>query len=311
MAYITKRRDKWFAEVCIDKRRTSKTFATKREARAWADGMEESGITSRYSLRAAIGQYRPIAEARKGWQAELCRLKTLEAMPFVDTPLPDISPAVVSAWRDARLAVVAPVTVRRELIMLSAIFRLAIREWGWCKTNPVAQIDKPRAGPARRRGVSEVEIRGICAQLERTPQGRQVAQMFRLAIETGMRLGELCSLRWADVEDKFVRLRATKNGDVREVPLSVAARAVIHARRGVDPDDVFTITANAASLSFQRARTAAGHADVHFHDSRAEAVTRLSKKLDVMQLARMIGHRDIKSLLFYYSEKADAIADRL
>jgi hypothetical protein len=41
MAYITKRRDKWFVEVCIDKRRTSKTFATKREARAWADEMED------------------------------------------------------------------------------------------------------------------------------------------------------------------------------------------------------------------------------------------------------------------------------
>ena len=47
------------------------------------------------------------------------------------------------------------------------------------------------------------------------------------------------------------------------------------------------------------------------HDARSEAITRLSKKLDVLALARIIGHRDIKSLMFYYAESADAMADRL
>lgn len=56
----------------------------------------------------------------------------------------------------------------------------------------------------------------------------------------------------------------------------------------------------------QRAKT-----DVRFHDARAEAIWRLSKKLDVLQLARMIGHRDIQSLMFYYNESPTDIAKRL
>lgn len=48
-----------------------------------------------------------------------------------------------------------------------------------------------------------------------------------------------------------------------------------------------------------------------FHDSRAEAIWRLSKKLDVMELARMIGHRDIRSLMFYYNADPGELADRL
>ena len=50
---------------------------------------------------------------------------------------------------------------------------------------------------------------------------------------------------------------------------------------------------------------------LRFHDSRAEAIWRLSKKLDVLELARVIGHRDIKSLLIYYQTDADELADRL
>jgi integrase len=70
---------------------------------------------------------------------------------------------------------------------------------------------------------------------------------------------------------------------------------------------VFTLSAAAASKAFQRASVAG----VHFHDARSEAVTRLSRKLDVMQLARMIGHRDLASLMAYYAERPEDIADRL
>ena len=47
---------------------------------------------------------------------------------------------------------------------------------------------------------------------------------------------------------------------------------------------------------------------MHFHDSRAEAIWRLSKKLDILQLARITEHRDLKSLMLYYHEPASEIA---
>ena len=121
----------------------------------------------------------------------------------------------------------------------------------------------------------------------------------------------MLSLKWADVGEKSVLLRATKNGDARTVPLSERAREIIKTRSGIDPDDVFTVAPNVASHTFGRARDTTPHKTLHFHDARSEAITRLSKRLDVLQLARMIGHRDIKSLMIYYAESPEAIADRL
>jgi integrase len=311
MANISKRGARWRAEVCIDRKRKSKTFDTKREARAWSDEQEAAGLPDGHTLRQALEQYRPISKSRKGAQSELSRLKVLEAAPFADTQLVDVTPAMVAAWRDARLGQVAPVSVRRELIILSAIFRTAVREWGWCRSNPCSTVTKPMAAPPRRRGMSDAEIAAACERLERTAHGRQVAGMLRLSVETGMRLGEICGLRWADIEAKVVTLPQTKNGDARRVPLSEAAREVIASRRGIDPDAVFTLAPYTASQVFRRAARSAGLVDVHFHDARSEAVTRLARKLDVMQLARMIGHRDLKSLMIYYAEKPEDIADRL
>ena len=51
--------------------------------------------------------------------------------------------------------------------------------------------------------------------------------------------------------------------------------------------------------------------DLTFHDSRHEACTRLARKIDVLDLARMIGHRDLRSLMTYYNPSASEIADRL
>lgn len=311
MAYITKRGDRWRAEVCIDRTRRSKTFPTKREAKAWADEQEQDGILARHTLRDAITKYRPVAETHKGSASELSRMKALEKVAFIDRPLDQITPKMVADYRDKRGEAVAPVSVRRELIILSAIFRTAVEEWHWLHKSPMESVKRPETSKARRRGISQQEIDDITAELQKARQGPQVAQMFRLSLETGMRLGEMIGLRWPDVGEKAVTLRDTKNGDARKVPLSTIAREIIKAREGLDPKDVFTLSAHVASKCFSRARDDAGHPEVHFHDARSEAITRLSKKLDVLQLARMIGHRDIKSLMHYFAESADAMADRL
>jgi len=311
MAYVAKRNDRWFVEVCIDRTRRSKAFDTKREAVAWGNEQEQKGILQRHTLRDALTAYRPIAEAKKGHQAELSRLAQLEKMDCVDRTLEQITPKMIAAYRDTRLGDVAAVSVRREMIILSSVLKTAVEEWHWLHDSPMKAVKKPPTSKARRRGIAQAEIDAILAELAKARQGPQVAQMFRLSLETGMRLGEIVGLKWPDVSEKSVTLRDTKNSDERKVPLSSVGREIIAARRKLDPREVFTLSAHVASKCFQRARDAAGHPGVHFHDARAEAITRLSKKLDVLQLARMIGHRDVKSLMFYYAETADAMADLL
>lgn len=101
------------------------------------------------------------------------------------------------------------------------------------------------------------------------------------------------------------------NGDGRDVPLSERAVALLEAMKGVDPARVFTVDSQTASTLFRRARERAGVHGLTFHDSRHDAITRLAQKLSVLQLARMVGHRDIRSLMTYYNETAESMAKLL
>jgi hypothetical protein len=74
---------------------------------------------------------------------------------------------------------------------------------------------------------------------------------------------------------------------------------------------VFGLEPATRDALFRKYRRRAQLDTLRFHDARAEAIWRLSKKLDVLQLARMIGHRDIRSLLFYYNESASDTAKLL
>jgi hypothetical protein len=103
----------------------------------------------------------------------------------------------------------------------------------------------------------------------------------------------------------------TKNGDARDVALSPRA---IEIMRGLLEDGramLFTVSNASRDALFRKARDAAKVSDLHFHDSRSEAVIRLSKRFDVLELAEQIGHRDIRSLQFYYRQPASERARRL
>ena len=102
----------------------------------------------------------------------------------------------------------------------------------------------------------------------------------------------------------------TKNGDSRDVPLSLRAREILAAMPR-DRPTCFDVHPGSRDAMFRRAVKAAQDEDLRFHDSRAEAIWRLSKKLDVLELARVIGHRDVRSLMSYYATSADDLADRL
>ena len=304
---ITKRGDKYRCEVCIDYERKSKTFTTKKEAVSWGNDMESKGILPNRTLGDAIKKYRPIAEAQKGHQAKLSRLSMLERHPLSALRLESIQKAHISEYKEERLGKVSPSSVRVEMNLIATILRLCRDEWGWMHHDPIKTVKKPLPAPARRRGISQEEIDKILENLSKVRLGKITSQMFLLSLETGMRLGELVSLKWDDVGDKTVTLWDTKNGDKRPVPLSQKARSILSDRRNLDELRVFPVTSHSISQCFKRSSVNG----VHFHDARGEAITRLSKKLDVMQLAKMIGHRDLKSLLFYYAEKAEDIAERL
>lgn len=76
-------------------------------------------------------------------------------------------------------------------------------------------------------------------------------------------------------------------------------------------DRVFGLQSRQLDSLFRKARDKAGIADLHFHDSRHTAITRLAQRLPILDLARMVGHRDLRMLQVYYNPTAEEIASRL
>ena len=150
----------------------------------------------------------------------------------------------------------------------------------------------------------------VLSALSEGERNREVGVMFLLALETAMRLSEMTGLTWERVHPKHVVLGDTKNDDKRDVPLSSRARELL-ANRGEDEDEVFKVSAASASALFRKAVKRTSIQNLRFHDSRHEGITRLARKLNVLDLARMIGHRDTRSLMIYYNPRPEEIADRL
>jgi integrase len=322
MASFRKRGKTWRAEVRrVGKQALSATFDTKAEAVRWAheieSGIKSAGAGSQTLLKALQRYREDVAPTRRGARWEELRLLKFERdWDQVRRPLAELSASHIAAWRDARLKEVANGTVAREMNLLRAVLEVARLEWGWIATQPMTDVKTPPEPPPRRRRVPQDEIDRMCAALgyhePKAPQkaSQRVALAFLFAIETGMRSGEIIGLQWADVHARHVVLPTTKNGDRREVPLSAEARRILDLLpRGAVP--VFGITSAVRDVLFREARDAIGIVNLHFHDSRAEAIWRLSKKLDVLQLARMVGHRDLRSLQIYYNESADEISRQL
>ena len=140
-----------------------------------------------------------------------------------------------------------------------------------------------------------------------------VAWALLLSLRTGMRAGEVLQLsaETVDLERRVAVLKTHKTVErdgARRVPLTRHAVRLLTVLGGK------ALQVSSASLDalFRKARDSLLIKDLHFHDARAEALTILARRVDVMTLARISGHRDIRILQrTYYRETAEQIAARL
>lgn len=314
MATFEKRGPRWRVQVCVQGRRESATFATKAMAASWALERESDLGEARttHTLGDALKRYlRDVTPTKRGAKYEERRINAwLRDAKLCGYRLDEVTPDVIGQLRDKRLVDVSAGTVLRELVVLSAVFEAARREWQWCRTNPVRDVRKPPAPPHRERLISDDErdtLTGLLGFQGEAPAllQQEVAVAFLIALETAMRAGEVLSAK-PDLKARVARLGVTKNGTRREVPLSTRAVELYKLIPGG-----FTVSSATLDVLFRKARDRAGLVDLTFHDTRHTAITRLADKLDVLELSRMTGHKNPKSLMVYYNKPASEIAKRL
>lgn len=326
MSSIVKSAKGYRAQVYVKGERDSQTFRTKREAEAWAAARETelrerktTAPEARYTFAELLRKYgEEVSPHKRGRRWEEIRIAALLADPDLNTSLrlSAVTPDVIGAWRNHRLAQVSPGTVLRELGLLSAIFEHARREWKWVQENPVRDVRRPAAPDHRRVLISRGQIRGMLAAMSYRRQPcrsvtQAVACAFLLALRTGMRAGEICGLTWDKVFDGYCKTSGKTLAATRDVPLTPKARRIIESMRGYDDRLVFGLQSNSLDAMFRKYRQRAGLEGFTFHDTRHTAATWMARKLHILDLCLMFGWSNTKHALIYYNAPAADIAKQL
>jgi Site-specific recombinase XerD len=318
---------------------TSKTFRTRRDGEDWARRTEDEMVrgvyirrsqSERLTIAAALARYAKEVTPQKKESTrrrEINRIGDLSAY-FGKYSLAAVTPEKVAEFRDFRLAQgKANNTVRLELALLGHLYTVAIREWGiGLVYNPVANIRKPSPGAGRNRRLSPEEQDKLLAALDEY-SNPFLGQIARIAIETGMRKSEIVGLRRRDVDLKrrIVTISDTKNNEQRTVPLTRAAvevfrAALLHPIRPIDTDLIFFGEPGRDGKrrpyefisAWNEIRSKVGMADLHFHDLRHEAVSRLVELgLSDQEVAAISGHKSMQMLRRYTHLRAEDLVERL
>ena len=321
MASIRKRNGKWQVRINRDDISVTKTFLNKKDGETWARLTEVAIERNEFTLKAkkVTETLGVLFDQYNNEVAPLHRSKTTSFMlaslkkKLGDVRINTFNARDLADWRDKRLKEVKAATVVRELNTLSAMLNHAKREWCMPIINPVAEIKRPTVDASRTRRLIDGEELKLSVAL--SPVYRNIV---RLALATAMRRGEVLSLLWTNVnfEARVAVLPKTKNGEMRRVPFSSDAIAILKEQRAVNVQNisgkVFDVTEISLDKSWRRACRSAGVIGLRFHDLRHEAISRLFEiGLNPMEVSSISGHKTLQMLKRYTHLKAEDLAKKL
>ena len=307
-----------------------RTFSTRAAAERWARAveheMDRGSFTSHNeaestTLAELLERYlAEVTPLKRGAGPESARIRALLRQTLAQRIVAGVRGVDIARYRDERLKVVSPGTVKRELVVMAHLFEVARREWGIPIANPVRDIKTPADNKARDRRLQlglgdqeneETRLLRAC----RAARNTNLLPIVRLALETAMRQGELLGLRWehVNIAKRIAHLPETKNGEARTVPLSTTAVETLRSLpRNLNGQVFAGLTSEAVKQSFVRAVRRAGIEDLRFHDLRHEATSRLFERgLNIMEVASITGHKDLRMLRRYTHLQAEDLAKKL
>jgi integrase len=329
MATIRKLRGRWQAQV---RRRgmkpRAKSFDSKADAEKWARDLEtqvdrfgtapDTKILEVTTLGQLLERYQQeVSPQKRGSVQEIQRIDVLQRHDIAHRTLMGLSQQDMALFRDERLRSVAPSTAVRELAILSHVLEVAIRDWGMpLAKNVVKLVRRPVIRNERSRRLTGDEEQRLLDSCE----GGKITffkTLLILAIETGMRRGEILGLQWSDISHnrRVITLTMTKNGSGREVPMSHRAFDALTEWKTRAEDDqpmVFPMKAGSLEQVWRRLLIRAEITGLRFHDLRHEAVSRLFERgLNVIEVSSISGHRELRMLKRYTHLSADDLVSRL
>jgi integrase len=231
--------------------------------------------------------------------------------------LAEITPKLIVLYKGKRYSDgVKPATINRELATMKKAFNLAIREWEWCRDNPVGRVSMEKENNKRDRWLTyeeEIEL------LEVSPPW--VREIVLFALHTGMRMGEILSLAWngVDLSRRTVTVFHSKNGERRTIPINQTVFDLLKNRSKVRPlktdlvfyGEVYTpIDAHNLRRAFRTSTKKAKIDNFHFHDLRHTFATRLIQSgVDIYKVQRLLGHKSLVMTQRYAHHYPESLRD--
>lgn len=319
----------WRITVTFENKRYTATRDTAKECEHWASlrllelktGRSEliQGIKPAYPFRQLCEKYfQEHGRHMRSARTILIKIKNLDriAPNIADKSIYDFKPTDIALWRNNRKKVVKVATLRNEHAIYSAIFTYAMKELFLIESNVWHTVSMPGKEKSRNQRITPeqqnklLEALGWNGLITPVDPKQYVAWAFLFALETAMRQGEILAMRREDLRDGFVHLPITKNGESRNVPLSKEAKRLI----SILPlnNELVPISKHICCMAWIRAKKKANLAEINFHDSRHEAITRMVKvrKLPVEVLAKITGHKTIGILInTYYNPDAQDLVE--
>jgi len=306
----------------------TKTFSRLTDAKKWSTQVDgavlegrhfPSAAAKRHTVGDAIKRYRgevlcdkpKNARNTKGhldwWDKRIGKLALAEAKPLVIIQCRDeLHAGSYKSGKTTKRR--SGATVIRYMAALSHVMTIAMKEWQWIDDNPFRKVSKPRAASGRARFLSETERTALLAAC-RASSSKSLLPIVVLAISTGMRLNEIQTLRWCqlDLTRGWLILDETKNGDRRGVKVAGYARDLLIERRaqsdaiaiyvfpGIDAAKPIEIK-KAWGTAIRKAEIT----DFRFHDLRHTAASYLAMNgASPMEIASVLGHRTLQMVKRY------------
>ena len=331
MATFRHRDGKWQAQICVNGIRRSRTFALKTDAKNWAAREEIllSGNTKKLAGMLSLSELVDNFIADYGEERHTAVFaRILQKSPLAGLPVSQITEKAFCQYADSLRQTLNNNSFIRYVGAFSVVFNFAVKK-GFMLSNPTKAIERPRPEPHRERIATDAEIALLMDTVhwrEDQPPNtnrKRIIAAFLLSCLTGMRGGEILQIRREWIEGNVIHLPApaTKTRTARDVALSSRAAALVRLVESQDyGNPIFALSEIIKNKEFQRIRDKAGLGIVrdgagnvlrealHFHDGRATFCTNAAKRLDVLSLARQLGHSDLKMLQRYYRPSAKDLA---
>ena len=266
-------------------------------------------------------EYFKANKARSSYERDASIIK-LHVLPvWGDLDLSKITARTIEDYKVRRLEKVTASTFNREFNTIKNMFRKAV-EWGHLKENPTQGVRWIRIGQTGFRFLSREEM-ALLVQACSDIGNRQFFGIVLVALNTGMRKGEILRLKWKEVDLRRRQIRVvssedgnTKNYKTRTIPLNRALEDFLrkHPRR-LDSPYVFQGPSGEpytkTNYHFTRAVKRAGIPHVRFHDLRHTFASHLVMKgIDLRTVQELLGHGDIRMTLNYAHLAPDHVRGR-